>query len=395
MATSYPRFHGDASSVFLRYLAQSMVSEGHSVHVLAPGDPQVDGSLVDKGVTVHRFGYFPAKRNRMTYGSGILPNLRASPWLYLQVPFFLVAFILSLFSLVRRERPDVIHAHWIIPTGLIAVLVGYLLKIPVITTAHGGDAFSLRSPILQRLKTFTLKNSTAWTANTQSTATAAKDGNDIPDPIIIPMGVDVELFKSGRRATYRLGLGKHDQVLLFVGRLVEKKGCDILVKAFHQLVDRHQGRVVLWIVGDGDSRRLIEALVRMLGLSSKVRFFGAIPNERLPDIYAGADLFVLPSVEDSKGDTEGQGVVLLEAMASGVTIIASRVGGVEDVIEDGVTGWVVAPSDPVVLSEKIGVCLLLEELNTTVAEHARSRVIFYDWLVISRDFLRLFTQKLN
>jgi len=384
VATSYPRFHGDASSVFLRYLARAIGNAGHDVHVLAPNDPLADNSVTDERVRIHRFEYFPAKRQRLTYGSGMLSNLHASRWVYLQVPFFLVSLFISLFILARRTRPDVIHAHWVIPTGFIAVLVGKLLGIRVITTVHGSDAFSLRSSILMRLKKFTLNNSSAWTSNTHSTADAAMGGTSISVPKIIPMGVDVQLFASGDRNLQRSGLKAREYAILFVGRLVEKKGCDILIKAFNHVTRHCSGKVVLWIVGDGDEKQTLKELVKDLGLSATVRFFGARSNEHLPDFYAGADLFVLPTLE------EGQGVVLLEAMAGGVPIIASQVGGVEEVIDNGVTGWLVKPSTPDFWGDKMSECLNSARLRVTVAKAAKSKVMSYDWSVIAQYFTKLY-----
>jgi len=391
VATSYPRFCGDSAAVFLQYLARAIGYGGHDVHVLAPSDPLADDSVNDERVTVHRFGYFPAKRQRLAYGSGILPNLRASRWNYLQIPFFLSALFLSLIVLARRIRPDVIHAHWVIPTGFVAVLVGKLLGIPVITTVHGGDAFSLRSSFFRGLKKFTLNNSSLWTSNTHATATAALSGcSSINAPKVIPMGVDVELFASGNRAAHRSGLDEQEQVTLFVGRLVGKKGCEVLIRAFKHVAESNCGKVSLWITGDGDDRAALEDLVVDLGLSGVVRFFGVQPNENLPDIYAGADLFILPSIEDGKGDTEGQGVVLLEAMAGGVPIIASQVGGVEEVIDDNITGWLIKSSDPKLLGERIRECLDAPHLRATVSECAKSRVMSYDWPIVAQRFVELY-----
>ncbi|MFQ5643312.1 MAG: glycosyltransferase [Thiogranum sp.] len=385
VATSYPRFCGDSAAVFLQYLARAIGRDGHDVHVLVPNDPLADDSLNDRRVTVHRFGYFPVKRPGLAYGSGILPNLRASRRLYLQVPFFLGALFVSLIVQALRVRPDVIHAHWVIPAGFVAVLVGKLLGIPVITTVHGGDAFVLRSPFFRWLRKFTLNNSSVWTSNTRSTANAAMNGcSGINAPEVIPMGVDVQLFASGNRVAHRSGMDEQEQVILYVGRLVKKKGCKVLVEAFRRVVEDYHGKVTLWFAGDGDDRVVLERLIAELGLSGRVRFFGARPNENLPDIYAGADLFVLPSV------TEGQGVVLLEAMAGSVPVIANKVGGIGEVIENNITGWLVKPSDPGLLGERICACLDAPHLRAVVAANARNRVMSYDWPVVAQSFVELY-----
>ncbi len=390
VSTSYPRFNDDSASIFLRHLAQSIGYRGHEVHVLAPGDPKSDNSQTDDRVTIHRFDYFPGKGKKLAYGSGILANLQASKWLYLQVPFFLLAFFISLLRLTRQIRPDVIHAHWVIPTGLVAILVGKILKIPVVTTIHGGDAFSLQSPILQWLKKVTFRNSAAWTSNTHATAAAVCGAENISPPTVIPMGVDVELFSSGDRTKYRVGLGDEDQIILFVGRLVKKKGCEVLIRAFQLVNCYYTRRVVLWIVGDGEEKTALINLTNELGVSEYVSFIGKVPNNMLPATYAGADLFVAPSIEDCKGDTEGQGVVLLEAMASGTTVIASQVGGIEEVIEDKVTGWLVEPGNAETLAKVIRSSLNAAGSGSGVVEQARKRVQMYNWPVIADQFIDLF-----
>ena len=390
VATSYPRFTADSAAVFLRYLAQAIGHKGIVVHVLAPDDREADASLIDENVFIHRFKYPTFGGSSLAYGSGILPNLRTSRLLYLQVPFFLIAFLISLFMLARRERPDVIHAHWIIPTGFLAVLVGRILRIPVVTTAHGGDAFSLASKLLRYLKCFTLNRSAIWTSNTHATAAAAINAASISNPVIIPMGVDVRLFSSGNRRLHRSHLGEQVWVILFVGRLVEKKGCKVLLEAFSQVAEKYDGKIALWIVGDGDDRESLERLARNLQLSSVVQFLGRQPNAVLPDIYAAADIVVLPSTEDRTGDTEGLGVVLLEAMASGTPIIASQVGGVEEVIDDNMTGWLVRHSNPNLLAETLCDGIYSPHLLTQMSERARNHVVTYDWKMVAHRFIELY-----
>ena len=173
VASSYPRFEGDTASIFLRNLAQHVARTGVRVHVLAPSDAQVRHDMDEQDVKIHYFRYFPKCSQMLAYGSGILPNIRRHPWLVVQIPFFLLSMFFALLMQSRKNQPQIIHAHWIVPVGFVAVLVGKLLKIPVIVTAHGGDAFGLQGGLLRVLKNFTVKQSQAWTANTQQTARAA------------------------------------------------------------------------------------------------------------------------------------------------------------------------------------------------------------------------------
>jgi len=345
--------------------------------VLAPYDSAVDGTLQDDGVDVRRFRYFPLQFGALAYGSGILPNLRKAPWLMFQLPFFGLA---AFFSLVRhsiRYKPNVIHAHWILPAGLLAVLVGRMLNIPVVTTAHGGDAYSLSSTLFRWLKRYALKSSARWTSNTYATANASKQGISVGDAAIIPMGVDTDMFGSGERAIHRKGYKNTDLIFLFVGRLVEKKGCDVLIKAFGRVLAQSPDGVYLWVVGDGQLFEDLSKLAVKIGIHKRIIFFGRIENTSLPDIYAGADCFVLPSIENGDGDTEGQGVVLLEAMAAGLPIVASRVGGVSEIVKDGQNGWLVEPADEVLLAEKMTECIGSQAVRCAVSRKAKIEVESY------------------
>lgn len=388
LTSSYPRDDNDNSSIFLRHLAANLAQQGMNMHVLAPAHQLVNNTDLDVGVKNHWFQYLPKQWQRLAYGSGILPNLKRNKLLYLQVPFFLISMLFSLLFLCKKIKPDIIHAHWIIPQGFIAVIVGKLLHIPVIATAHGGDAFSLNTGLLSRLKKFTLKRCTCWTSNTKATAEAFDTARDIPRPNIIPMGVYIEHFQSGN-ADKVLG-NETKKIILFVGRLVEKKGVKYLVDAFSMLPKKTQNESILWIVGDGDERKNIEYQAQTLGITN-IKFWGQIKNEKLPDFYAAASIFVAPSIIDSKGDTEGQGVILLEAMASKTPVIATTVGGIPEVIINNKTGILLQPRQPRMLSNSIQQILQDCEKVSHLTKNALFKVKNqYSWSIITSSFINLY-----
>jgi len=391
LSSSYPRNKTDNSSIFLRYLAKNLVKQGVDIHVLAPDHNTVEKRLLDTGVKTHWFKYLPRRWQTLAYGSGILPNLKKNPLLYLQVPFFLISMFICLLHLCRKLKPDVIHAHWIIPQGFIAVLVGKLFSIPVITTAHGGDAFSLNNNLLSRLKRFTIQHCQAWTSNTSATAQAFNSTTKAPS--IIPMGVEIEHFQAGLAENIREKETRN--IILFVGRLVEKKGVKYLIEAFSQLPAKTQQESVLWIIGDGDERAALEVQAKELGISN-IEFWGQVPNDQLPHYYAAASIFVAPSIIDSKSDTEGQGVILLEAMASNTPIISTSVGGIPEVITHGETGLLVQAKNPTELSAAIFSLLSNEELAKELTKNSQLNVEQnYAWPIISQQFISLFKQNLE
>jgi glycosyltransferase involved in cell wall biosynthesis len=379
----------DSAAVFLRYLAESLSRRGIKVHVLCPED-HTGGISAEGEITVRGFRYFPRPWRRLAYGSGILPNLKRNPLLWLEVPFFVVSLTCSLIREVRNHRPHIVHAHWLIPQGLIAVLVKRLYRVPVVITAHGADLFALKSLPLRALKRFALRRCDAWTSNTRATAEPALRDGKLPTPYVIPMGINVGLFRHDRNNDSRKPL-EAEFLILFVGRLVEKKGCGDLLSAFSLLPKALQTKSVLWIVGDGSEAARLKERSSSLGIEQRVRFWGQLSNHLLPEFYAAADLFVAPSVEAASGDTEGQGVVFLEAFASGTCVVATGVGGISEVVEDGVTGVLVAPGNPAKLSSVMEQLLRDPDRRRQLAHNAiRQARQKYDWDKIAGDFDRLY-----
>ena len=149
-------------------------------------------------------------------------------------------------------------------------------------------------------------------------------------------------------------------VVLFVGRLAEVKGVTYLIEAMKQ-VD-----AILAIVGEGPLRQELERQAAPLG--DKIRFLGGKTHDELATIYASADVFVAPSVKAKDGGVEGFGLVFLEAMASGLPVVASRSGGIPDLVHDGENGLLVPPAEPQALAEAINRVLLNPELKTKICQ---------------------------
>lgn len=390
LTSSYPRSKEDPAGIFVRYLAENLTQRGLEVHVLAPAYRGV-GTSLEGDVHVHRFQYFPALLQKLAYGSGILHNLRRHPLLWIEVPFFLAMMTFSLLRLLQKENPDLIHAHWVLPQGLIAVFAKLFYKIPVITTAHGSDVFTLKGKILDWLKALVLRSSDAWTSNSRATADAIAEQASLPEPRILPMGVDVNHFQGGQRTRLRPSLPEDELLLLFVGRLVKEKGLDDLLEALPLLQPDLRGHTSLWVVGDGQERSRLERYAQALGINGKVRFWGFISNDLLPNFYAAADLFVLPSMETESQGAEGQGVVLLEAFAARLCVVATRAGGIREVVEDGYTGILVEPRNPRQLAIAVEKLLDNEQLRAEMAENAFARVKkYYGWEKIATAFESLY-----
>jgi glycosyltransferase involved in cell wall biosynthesis len=177
--------------------------------------------------------------------------------------------------------------------------------------------------------------------------------------------------------------------VLFVGRLVERKGVSHLVDAVSLLRSGVDVRLV--IVGDGPERARIESRVREQGLDGRVAVRGRVSEAELQAAYAAADAFVLPAVMDRRGDTEGLGVVLLEAMNHRVPVIASAIGGITDIVEDGVSGLLVPPGDATALAAALERLARVPDLSVSLGDAGYRRLHErFSWEAISRRWVEVY-----
>jgi len=372
-ASTFPSRRGDGTPGFVLDLAEAVASE-FRVLVVAP---MVEGAARHEwigDVEVRRYRYFPRRWQDLAEGA-IVDNLRADRTRWLQVPFFFGALAGALLRARLQHRPQVAHLHWIIPQGLVGALV--LGSVPRVITTLGGDLYALRHPVLQRLKSRVVAGARYVTCMSGDMASElARLGADPERVRVVPMGVDVDPLRRAGEREDRLA----DRVL-FVGRLVEKKGAAVFLDAVREL-PAADGVVV----GSGPLRSALEAAA-----PSTVSFVGALGREDLATQYARAAIAVHPSVPAASGDRDGLPVALLEAMSSGCAIVASRVPGIVDVVEDGVSGILVPPGDAAALREAIRSLLEDESLRTRLGEAARRTAEAYSVEAISatyRDLLR-------
>lgn len=339
LTSNFPRWEGDSTTPFILNLAQDMAALGLHPEVLAPHALGAEKQEILGGVQVYRFRYFfPESAQTVCYQGGALINLRKNRLNWAKLPALVFFELISLFRLIRRQRFDVIHAHWILPQGFVAVLVGMLLKVPVVVTVHGGDAFALRGKILQKFKRFVLTRAAAVTVNSSATEAAIRAITDrITNLKRIPMGATALPALDPAQAAYIRALYLKDggPLLIFIGRLVEEKGLDDLLGALAQLQDDLPG-ASLMVLGEGQERDRFEALAMSLGLRKHVHFLGWVESSQVHLYLAAADILVAPSRME-----EGQGLILVEAQLADTPVIATRNGGFLDIVEHGKTGLIV------------------------------------------------------
>ena len=355
LTTSFPRYAGDFSGNFILDLAGEIVKKGHAVRVVVPGDLGVPRCEKMNGVEVHRFFYMiPPSLQRLTQDSGIPTNLKKSFLAKLQVPPFLLAFLIK--GLVRSLSSDIIHAHWT-AAGFIGGILKTLSRKPLIITVHGSEIYLVHSRIGKKIALSILKRADFITAVSKGLVLELLDwGIDEKKVRLVPNGVDSTAFspKDPVNTKEDLDFISNMKHVLFVGRLAPVKGVEYLIQAIPAVIKGFK-RVHFVIVGDGDSTHALQKLAEQLKINEYINFVGRQPHEKIAEYMAISDILVLPSL------SEGLPVTVLEAMACGLPVIATRVGGIPEIVLDGVTGYVVPPKSPKEISDKIS--LLLKNPN--------------------------------
>lgn len=378
VTTSFPTRPGDFSGLFIYELSKRLTNSFNLV-VLAP---HCQGAKIEEswsGLTVYRFRYFwPRQWQKLCYQSGILANLRKNKLLLLTVPFLLISQFLKTIALIRKEKIDLIQAHWFFPSGLVAGLAGKICRKPLIITAHGSDIFALKGWFWDEIKKFII-----FLADRVSVVSPeigkklAKLGTE--KVFITPMGVDVSVFKPREKQEK-----KNQTNLLFVGRLSAAKGINYLIKALLEIIKEFP-ETNLVIIGAGQEKKEFEILADELDLKQKVNFLGGIANQELPKYYQKADVFVLPSL------TEGTPVSVLEAMSSGCPVVATKVGGVPAIIENRKSGLLINPCSSEEISRAVIDILSDNDLRNSIVKKARKIIKErYDWSVAVNRFKNIY-----
>lgn len=328
VATTFPARPGDGTPEFVLTLARSIPD--HEVTVVAPRMPGAARTEVIDGVRVRRVAYFPRRWEGLA-AEAIMPTLRARPWRSVEVPFLVGALLLATWREVRRQGAAVMNPHWIVPAGLVALAVRTVTGVPYVVTVHGADAYTLRGRFGRLVKRLVLGRARGVLPVSGDIARSL----DLGGAPVLRMGVDTAAIRAavGDRAP-------EDGLLLYIGRLVDKKGVDVLVEALARLEGAR-----LEVVGDGPCRAALEQLARRLGVADRVHFRGKQSKADVVAALARAQVAVIPSRVGAGGDMEGTPVVLCEVMAAGVPVVASNLGGLGECIDDGLDGLLVPPGD--------------------------------------------------
>lgn len=383
LTSSYPRSREDYAGGFVASLAERWAKVAR-VTVVAPWDgraPRIEEDPAT-GLIVRRFRYAPLRAwHRVAYGDGIEENL-ASPLARIWLAPFILAF--TLHALLESRRADVVVSNWLVPAGLAGAIGRALLRKPHLLIAHGGGLSALkgggpsgfRSRLLRMILRHTDRLVCVSAALRDDLLAAAaplgahRGAREIP---VIPMGVQTGSFAPEG--------APRERSVLFLGRLVPVKGVGTLIDAMKRVPE-----TTLTIAGSGPLRDDLCKCASVIG--DRVAFTGTLQGNAKRAALSRARVLAVPSVVLPGGRTEGLPVVVLEGMAAGCVVVASDVGGIGEILQDGWNGFLVKPGDERALAERIQWILDRPEVADAIANRARVSVRALDADVVAGRLLR-------
>lgn len=393
IASTFPAHDDDPVPAFVRdqIIALKKADPELSFAVLAPHDKRSNTKSFTRhdAYDEYRFHYFWPFGAEKLAGRGIMPALKANPLNYLLIPFLFAGEFFALLSLIQRFRPDLLYAHWFTPQAINARLAGALTGIPFVFTTHASDVDVWHKiPFFgPRIVRGNARKARAFTAVSRRSMAKLERFFESTSwdklktrSAIIPMGVDLPA------TTQVKPISPTERTILFIGRLAEKKGVQYLLPAFSE-VSKQASNVRLVIAGDGPMRGELEDQAKELGLTDRVTFPGFVSGDAKWNLLQAADLYVVPSIITKSGDAEGLPVSLMEGLAYGKVCIATNESGADDILTDGVDGFLIPQQDSTALANKIIQALnLSDEAVLTIQSSAQATATQFSWQTIADQY---------
>lgn len=363
----YPRVGGVEE--LCRQLALQLIQKGHRVIILTNRWPRNLPEFEDyQGIPVYRLPFRLPDGSIKAKLSYLLTNRSIRK---------------DTLRIIREFKADILHVQCVSSNGFYAGVASSILGIPLVVTAQGErtmDATQLyqKSRYMNRLLHNLLNQADYITACSGQTLDDLREyhggfGNTASS--VVYNGIDPDEFSNKQPFSHP------KPYILGIGRLVKQKGFDLLIKAFHQ------SGIIDWdllVAGEGPERQSLESLAIELGVGARVVFMGRAERPKAVSLFKGSSAFVLPSRH------EPFGIVNIEAMAAGSPVIATRVGGVPEIITHGVNGYLVNPEDPEALAGAILELYKSEDLRNSLANEGRRRAEAFSWDVVTEQYLDIY-----
>ncbi len=363
VATAFPRYKGDVITPWMIELIERLRNKGIEVSIFTSSYKGLKNQVWN-GMPVYRFRYFFKKYERLTHEETAVDRFSKGGFNVLLSILYIIFGIIAIVKVVRYTKFDIVHIHWPFPHILFGIFAKAVSRCKLFATFYGLEIRWLKKKFPFMVKPFSwlINRADVITAISNHTAGELKRivKKEIP---IIPFSITVEPQTSSVT---------DENFILFVGRHVERKGVNVLIDAFKSIHKEISHNII--IVGDGPERKNWEKMSRDYGLQSRIKFTGWVSKEDLHNYYRTCSFFVLPAIYDKHGDTEGLGVVMIEAMSYSKPVIASNVGGITDVVIDGYNGILVKDNDPNALAMVINELAHNRDLCKKLGENAKKTI---------------------
>jgi colanic acid/amylovoran biosynthesis glycosyltransferase len=389
------------SESFVASQITGLLDLGHDVHIFAgrnPRESEVNADVLKYHLADRTCYIGPIDENktirRLKTMLLIVGNLLKGPIRLLKALKILLArpegfsynLLYYAFAFLRKEF-DVIHCHFG-PAGNIGSFLkqaGFGGK--VVTTFHGYDVTKhivrYGPDVYKRL----FGNGDLFTYNSESTKAKILALGCPPGRMVkLPMGINLDRIPFAERK-----FGSDEQInILSIGRLTEMKGREYAIKAVAKIIEKFPN-IRYNIVGDGPLRQPLAKLINDLGARNKIVLLGWVSSERLDLLYKSSHIFLHPSVKASDGNMEGQGVVLLEAMAYGLAVLATKHGAFPETVPDGVAGFLVGERDVDALAERLDYLIGNPQSWPGLGKNGRDHVErYYDIKVLNQKLAKIY-----
>ena len=338
LTNAYPDFKDSYRGVFIKKLASLLQEKGYQISIVTPKIYKESHYFEEQnGIKVYRFPFFA--RNKLLIEYEKIPYLR-------MLLYYTNGFLLTMYTALRNGC-NIIHIHWAIPTGLIGVWVGALIRKPLVVTIHGSDLRMAleKSSFVRRLFIYVCKK--ADHLNCVSEVQKKElERLGVPSRKIstIPMGIDAAFLETGKNRGVE---SKNRPITILSNRnLLPIYNVSLLIRAI-PIILKDEPETKFRIAGDGSERKALEREVKSLNINSSVEFLGRVPHEEMPNLLSQADIYVSTSLHD------GTSVSLLEAMGSGVFPVVTDIPANREWITNGENGFLVSADEAESLASKI------------------------------------------
>lgn len=369
----FPPIGGGGSTV-TKYAIHYLVKAGHEVTLITsrykglPKRENVDGAQVIRIPAVRRYKDFCSQWELVIFG--------------------LSAFVYAFFYTLRN-KVDFVQAYFAVPAGWVAWLLKATRGIPYAVYFGGSDIpganlsryrriYPLITPLLKSI----WKGAEFRTVCSKELASLGKKVDPTSNFLVVPNGVETNRFKPIER------IANAKVKVLFIGRLIPRKGFQRVVQALPRVKELTDKPFEIEVVGTGEAQGALDKIAMSLGVSELIHYVGTVPYEKLEKSYQYADIFVLTSL------SEGMPSVILEAMGCGLPVVASDVGGNNELVEEGVNGYLIKGDDVEKLAHDLVRLIDDDERRKEMGRRSREKAMKYDWSVIMGKYNEMYERQI-